>query len=72
MESYIVTITRRKGVRKVRRHGLNVPLDCATGNYKALSDRALNDLRKDLLHEYRRRNRLPLDQTYDDMTEEIL
>lgn len=72
MESYIVSITRRKGVRKARRHVLNVPLAAAVGDYKALSDRALNDLIKDLWHEQRRRGGAPLDQPTRHMKESDL
>jgi hypothetical protein len=55
MEVWITSVVFRKGKRVAKRMALNVPLDMATGNYQALSDRALNDIITDLTHEKLRR-----------------
>lgn len=55
VETWITTLTDRKGKRSAQRHALNVPLAAATGNFEELSDRALNDLITDLNHEKLRR-----------------
>lgn len=54
-EAYIVVIGTTDGRRDARRLPLNVPLAWATGNYERLSDRAINDMVKDLQHEQHRR-----------------
>lgn len=61
-ESYVVQISVRHGERAAQRRKLHVPWHCAVGEYEELSDRALNDLIKDLWHEQRRREGLPLEQ----------
>jgi hypothetical protein len=43
------------GVRRARRQDLAVPLNVATGRYELLSDLALRELTKDLMHEQMRR-----------------
>lgn len=54
-ERYIVLIGVTNGRRVARRHPLVVPTGIATGNYEELSDRALRDHMKDLIHEHERR-----------------
>jgi hypothetical protein len=54
-EAYIVVLAIREGRRKAFRYQLEVPLAFARGHYQKLSDRALNDIIKDLRHEQCRR-----------------
>lgn len=54
-EAYVVVIGRRKGKRYAERRPLNVPTAAATGNFEALSNRALKDLITDLTNEQLRR-----------------
>ncbi len=54
-ESCIVVVYEVNGVRRAKRHELAIPLEAARGHYDKLSDRALNDLIKDLTHEQMRR-----------------
>jgi hypothetical protein len=54
-EAYIVVTGTQNGKRTARRYPLNVPLPWARGQYERLSDRAINDMVKDLQHEQHRR-----------------
>lgn len=62
VESYIVVIAERNGKKVGDRHKLNIPVAAARGHYEDLSDRALDDLVKDLWHEQRRREGDTLEQ----------
>jgi hypothetical protein len=55
METYIVAIYYEGGQRKARRFPLNIPLDLATGHLERLSDLQVREARRDLNHEYLRR-----------------
>jgi hypothetical protein len=55
VEAYIVVIRENGDKRTASRHPLHVPVDAARGCFHQLSDRALNDLIKDLTHEQMRR-----------------
>lgn len=54
-EKYVVLIGHTKGRRIAKRKPLVVPPAIATGDYQDLSDRALRDHIKDLIHEHERR-----------------
>lgn len=51
-----MVVGERKGKRVAQRYSLGVPFEAARGRYEKLSDRALNDLIKDLMHEQMRRS----------------
>ncbi len=54
-EAHIVVISEDSGKRSVERHEVRIPIAVATGHYHRVSDRALNDIIKDLTHEQMRR-----------------
>lgn len=55
VEAFVVVVAERGGQRVGSRHPLQIPVAAARGRYEDLSDRALNDLLKDLWHEQRSR-----------------
>jgi hypothetical protein len=55
VEYFVVRVRTVLGKRSAVRRKLQIPWECAVGEYERLSDRALNDLIKDLWHEQRRR-----------------
>jgi hypothetical protein len=54
-EAHVLIVDEIRGVRHATRHSLAVPVEAARGRFERLSDRALNDLIKDLAHEQMRR-----------------
>ncbi len=54
-EAYVVVIGLHDGRRTAERRPLNMPLAFCEQRYEDLSDRAISDVIKDLVHEQHRR-----------------
>lgn len=71
IETSILIVGEEAGKRVAQRHPLTVPVHFARSQWGKLSDRALNDLIKDLRHEQMAREGGLFKATWDETPEDV-